>query len=405
MNINEAKEKAAKCLECKEPRCIEGCPIHVNIPGFIKLIKEEKLEEAYKVILEKNYFGSICGRVCSHDIQCKGSCIRGEKDDPVDIGELEAFVSDWGLQNSTMGKRDKSVLNKERIAVVGAGPAGLTCALKLERMGYAVTLFEKTSELGGILQYGIPEHRLPKDVVFDTVDAITLARMEVEGGKTLGKDFTIDELFKKGYKAIFLGIGCDTPRKLNIPGIEKKGVHYAKEFLKRIDHIKFENVVVVGGGNVAMDVARTAKAKGAKSVTVLYRKSRVEMKANQIEIIKAIESGINIVPNSVVTEILGTDSAGGVKCANGSTYKGETIVVAIGSIPDFTVLDDLKLTDRDLVAIDEYGETSKEFVFAGGDLTELHPNVSRAVNSAIRAAEGIERKMKTEKEKLQNVIE
>ena len=229
--------------------------------------------------------------------------------------------------------------------------------------------------------------------------------MEVEVGKTLGKDFTIDELFKKGYKAIFLGIGCDTPRKLNIPGIDKKGVHYAKEFLKRIDHMKFENVVVIGGGNVAMDVARAVKERGAKTVNVLYRKSRVEMKANQIEIIKAIESGINIAQNSVVTEILGTDTAGGVKCANGSIYRGETIVVAIGSIPDFTVLDDLKLTDRDLVSIDEYGETSKEFVFAGGDLTELHPNVSRAVNSAIRAADGIDRKMKIEKEKLQKLVE
>jgi glutamate synthase (NADPH) small chain len=405
MNLNEAKEKAARCLECKEPKCVEGCPIHVNIPGFIKFVKEGNLEEAYKVILEKNYFGSICGRVCSHDIQCKGSCVQAEKGEPVDIGELEAFVSDWGLINSTMGKRDKSVLNKERVAVVGAGPAGLTCALRLERMGYAVTLFEKTSELGGILQYGIPERRLPKDIVFDTVDAMTLARMEVEVGKTLGKDFTINELFKKGYKAIFLGIGCDMPRKLNIPGIEKKGVHYAKEFLKKIDHMKFENVIVIGGGNVAMDVARTVKERGAKTVNVLYRKSRVEMKANQIEIVKAIESGINIVTNSVVTEILGTDVASGVKCANGSTYRGETIVVAIGSIPDFTVLDDLKLTDRDLVSIDEYGETSKEFVFAGGDLTELHPNVSRAVNSAIRAADGIDRKMKIEKEKLQKLVE
>lgn len=400
MDLNEAKQKASRCLGCTNPKCVEGCPIHTNIPGFIKCIKEEDLEGAYKIILEKNYFGSICGRVCSHDVQCKGNCILGVKDKPVDIGELEAFVSDWGLKNSTMGKRDKTVLNKERIAVVGGGVAGLTCAIKLERLGYAVTLFEKTMELGGVLQYGIPEYRLPKDIVYDTVDEITLARMEVDVGMSLGKDFSIDDLFAKGYKAVFLAIGLDVPKKLNVPGKDKKGVYSANEFLRRVDHIKFENVVVVGGGNVAMDVARMAKAKGAKSVNVLYRRERADMKANQIEIIKAIESGIKITPNSVVNEILGNDAVGGVKCTDGTTYRGDTVVIAIGSMPDLSILEDLKLTDTDLVAIDEYGETSKENVFAGGDLTEKNPNVSKAIASALRAVEGIERKMKLEKHNL-----
>lgn len=400
MDLNEAKQKASRCLGCANPKCVEGCPIHTNIPGFIKCIKEEDLEGAYKIILEKNYFGSICGRVCSHDVQCKGNCILGVKDKPVDIGELEAFVSDWGLKNSTMGKRDKTVLNKERIAVVGGGVAGLTCAIKLERLGYAVTLFEKTMELGGVLQYGIPEYRLPKDIVYDTVDEITLARMEVDVGVSLGKDFSIDDLFAKGYKAVFLAIGLDVPKKLNVPGKDKKGVYSANEFLRRVDHIKFENVIVVGGGNVAMDVARMAKAKGAKSVNVLYRRERADMKANQIEIIKAIESGIKITPNSVVNEILGNDVVGGVKCTDGTTYRGDTVVIAIGSMPDLSILGDLKLTDTDLVAIDEYGETSKENVFAGGDLTEKNPNVSKAIASALRAVEGIERKMKLEKHNL-----
>lgn len=400
MDLNEAKQKASRCLGCTNPKCVEGCPIHTNIPGFIKCIKEEDLEGAYKIILEKNYFGSICGRVCSHDVQCKGNCILGVKDKPVDIGELEAFVSDWGLKNSTMGKRDKTVLNKERIAVVGGGVAGLTCAIKLERLGYAVTLFEKTMELGGVLQYGIPEYRLPKDIVYDTVDEITLARMEVDVGMSLGKDFSIDDLFAKGYKAVFLAIGLDVPKKLNVPGKDKKGVYSANEFLRRVDHIKFENVIVVGGGNVAMDVARMAKAKGAKSVNVLYRRERADMKANQIEIIKAIESGIKITPNSVVNEILGNDAVGGVKCTDGTTYRGDTVVIAIGSMPDLSILGDLKLTDTDLVAIDEYGETSKENVFAGGDLTEKNPNVSKAIASALRAVEGIERKMKLEKHNL-----
>ncbi len=400
MNLDEAKEKASRCLECAEPKCMKGCPIGINIPKFIKYIKEENLEEAYKVILDKSYFGAICGRVCSHDIQCKGNCVLGLKDEPIDIGELEAFVSDWGLKNSNMGKREKGVLNKERIAVIGAGPAGLTAAIKLERLGYAVTLFEKTTELGGILQYGIPEYRLPKEIVYDTVDEITMARMEVEVGKVLGKDFTIDDLFAKGYKAVFLGIGCDVAKKLNVPGKDKKGIYFAKDFLKRVDNIRFENVIVIGGGNVAMDVARMAKSKGAKSVTVLYRREKADMKANQIEIIKAIESGINIVANSVVTEVLGNENVGGVKCSNGSSYKGDTVVIAIGTTPNLELLDDLRLTDNDLVAIDEYGETSRENVFAGGDLTEKTPNVSRAIASAIRAVNGIERKMKQSKENL-----
>lgn len=400
MDLNEAKQKASRCLGCANPKCVEGCPLHTDIPGFIKCIKNEDLEGAYKIILEKNYFGSICGRVCSHDVQCKGNCALGVNDKPVDIGELEAFVSDWGLKNSTMGKGDKTVLNKERIAVVGGGVAGLTCAIKLERLGYAVTLFEKTMELGGVLQYGIPEYRLPKDIVYDTVDEITLARMEVEVGSSLGKDFTIEDLFTRGYKAVFLAIGLDVPKKLNVPGKDKKGVYSANEFLRRVDHIKFENVIVIGGGNVAMDVARMAKAKGAKNVNILYRRERADMKANQIEIIKAIENGIKITPNSVVNEILGNESVGGVKCTDGTTYRGDTVVVAIGSIPDLSLLGDLKLTDTDLVAIDEFGETSRENVFAGGDLTEKNPNVSKAIASALRAVEGIERKMKIEKHNL-----
>lgn len=339
------------------------------------------------------------GRVCSHDIQCKGSCVLGLKGEPVDIGALEAFVSDWGIKNSNIGKKT-SVLNKERIAVVGGGPAGLTCAIKLEKMGYAVTLFEKTVDLGGILQYAIPNDRLPKDVVYDTVDNITLARMEVEVGKELGKDFTIDELFARGYKAVFLGIGCDTPRKLDVPGENKKGVYYAKDFLKRIDSIRYENVIVIGGGNVAMDVARITKARGAKSVKVLYRRDKKDMKANQIEIVKTIESGINIMTNTIVTEMFGGETVEGVKCLNGSTYKADTIVLAIGTLPETSILGDIRLTNKNLVDVDEFGETSRENVFAGGDLTCSHPNVSEAINSTLIAVEGIDRKMKMYKQNL-----
>lgn len=400
MNLEEAKEKASRCLGCENPKCMEGCPIKVNIPSFIKYIKEDNLEAAYKIILEKSYFGSICGRVCSHDVQCKGNCVLARNGEAIDIGELEAFVSDWGLQNNIISKGEKTHLNKERIAVVGGGVAGLTCAIKLEKMGYAVTLFEKSADLGGILQYGIPKDRLPKNIVYDTVDAITLARMEVEIGKELGKDFMLDDLFNKGYKAVFLGIGCDTPRKLNVQGKDKKGVYYAKDFLKRIDNLKFENVIVIGGGNVAMDVARMAKLKGAKNVNVLYRREKEDMKANQIEIVKAIESGINIATNTIVTEIIGNENVGGVKCANGTSYRGDAVVICIGTMPELNVLEDLKLNEKDLVEVNEFGETSKENVFAGGDLTNLRPNVSEAIKSAIIAADGIDRKMKMQKQNI-----
>lgn len=400
MNLEEAKEKASKCLGCSNPKCMEGCPIGINIPEFIKYIKEENLVEAYKVILDKSCFGAICGRVCSHDVQCKGNCVLGNNGEAVDIGALEAFVADWGLQNNGMIKKEKSPLNKERIAVVGGGVAGLTCASKLEKLGYAVTLFEKTSDLGGILQYGIPNDRLPKDIVYDTVDNITMARMEVEVGEELGKNFSIDDLFNRGYKAIFLAIGCDTAKKLDVPGDNKKGVYFAKDFLKRIDSIKFENIIVIGGGNVAMDVARTAKLRGAKNVNILYRRERKEMKANQIEIVKAIESGIKIIPNSVVTEVIGTENVTGVKCADGNIHRGDTVVIAIGSIPNLSILDGFKLTDSYLIEVDEFGETSRENVFAGGDLTCEHPNVSKAIKSALVAVEGIERKMKMYKQNL-----
>ena len=393
MDLKEAKEKAQKCLECENPSCVKGCPLNIRIPDLMRCIKEEKLEEAYHIILEKSYFGSVCGRVCSHDSQCRGACVQSEKGDPVDIGALEAFVSDWGLQNSNIGKKENNVLNKERIAVVGAGPAGLTAAIKLERKGYAVTLFEKTSEVGGILQYGIPEYRLPKDIMYDTVDAITMARMEIEVGKELGKDFEIDDLFRQGYKAVFLAIGCETPKRLVANGTDKRGVYHANEFLKRMEYIKFENVVVIGGGNVAMDVARMAKARGAKTVNVLYRRARAEMKANQKEIISAIESGINVVPNSVVTDIMGQESVTSVKCQNNTTYKCDTVVIAIGSLPNLRILGDLKLTEEDLVAVNENGETSRENVFAGGDLTCRNANVSEAIKSANIAVDGIEKKM------------
>lgn len=389
MDLNEAKKIASRCLECKNPKCVEGCPINQNIPKFIKYIKEENLEDAYKTILEKNYFGSICGRVCAHDKQCKGNCVLGIKGEPIDIGALEAFISDWGIKNF---KIEHTNLNKEKIAVIGAGVSGLTCATKLSEKGYNVTIFEKGSNLGGILNYGLPEDRLPKGIVSNAINKFSFNNIEFE--KELGKDFIIYDLFNNGYKAVYISIGCDVPRKLNILGEDKENVYYAKDFLKRIDDLKFENVIVIGGGNVAMDVARLAKEKGAKEVSILYRRNIKDMKANKKEIDKALENNINIIPNSIVKEIIGKEKVEGVSLLDGEEYKADTIVIAIGTMPDTNILGDIKISERNLVIVNENGETSKENVFAGGDLTEEHPNVSTAIKSALVAVEGIDKKIK-----------
>lgn len=388
MDLNEAKKIASRCLECKNPRCTEGCPINQNIPKFIKYIKEENLEEAYKVILEKNYFGSISGRVCAHDLQCKGNCILNINGEGIDIGSLEAFVSDWGRKNY---KRENISLNKEKIAIIGAGVSGLTCATKLKEKGYNVTLFEKEKSLGGILNYGIPKDRLSKEIVSSSFNNFSIDKIELE--KELGKDFSIDDLFKEGYKAIYVSIGCDASRKLNVTGENKKNVYYAKDFLKRIDDLKFENVIVIGGGNVAMDVARIAKEKGAKEVNILYRRNIKDMKANKKEIDKTLGNSINIIPNSVVKEIIGKEKVEGVKLLDDKEYKADTIVIAIGTMPDENILKDIKISEKNTVIVNENGETSRENVFAGGDLTENKKNVSTAIKSALIAAEGIDKKM------------
>lgn len=391
MDLNEAKKIASRCLECNNPRCVEGCPINQNIPKFIKYIKEENLEEAYKTITEKNYFGSICGRVCAHDLQCKGNCVLNNKGEGIDIGSLEAFVSDWGIKNI---KAKTPNTNNKKITVIGAGVASLTLAIKLIENGFDVTIFEKTNNIGGILNYGLPEDRLPKDIVASLIDNEFINKIKIEKGKELGIDFNIDDLFKEGYKAIFLGIGCDIPRRLNVNGEDRKNVYYAKDFLKRIDNLNFENVIVVGGGNVAIDVASLAKEKGAKEVNILYRRDIKDMKANKKEIDKALEKNINIIPNSVVKEILGEEKVEGVKLLDGKEYKADTVVIAIGTMPDENILKDIKISEKNTVIVNENGETSKENVFAGGDLTESRKNVSTAIKSALIAAEGICRKLK-----------
>lgn len=387
------KEAAERCYGCSNPKCKEGCPINLEIPQIIDFVKKDDLESAYKEILKKSYFGSVCSRVCPQEQQCEGSCVRGIAAMPVDIGEIEKYVSDWGLENF---KEDMMPVMYEKVAVIGSGPAGLTCAIELRRMGYDVTIFERESELGGILRYGIPEYRLPNKIVDSVVENILSYGIKVNTNQTFGVDFTLEDLAHEDFKAAFLGIGNDMPKILNIPGSELKGVYGANDFLRNIDNINFERVLVVGGGNVAMDVARMAKLKGAKEVTDVYRKTKIMMKANKLEVEAAEKEGIKFKFESVPSEIVGSNgNVDGVICSDGDTILADTIVMAIGSLPDFEkISDEIELTDESLIKVDENGETSLTGLFAGGDLVERRATVCMAIKSAKVAANGINKELR-----------
>ena len=335
MGFDEIKEIAASCFGCSNPKCMEGCPLKMKMPEIIQCVKNNDMEMAYKLLISKSYFGAVCSRVCPHEEQCEGNCVRGISGTSVDISEIEKYVADWGMDNY---KEEMCPITLGKVAVIGSGPAGLTCAIELRKKGYDVTIFEKENELGGILRFGIPEYRLPNDIVDKVINNILQYDIKVEKNKTYGKDFNFKVLCDNGFEAVFLGIGNDMPKLLNIKGIDKKGVYGANEFLKDIDKISFENVIVVGGGNVAMDAARMAKLKGAKEVTVIYRKQRIMMKANKMEVMQAENDGIKFKFEILPTEIVGHDSVDGVMLSDGESIVADTVIMAIGSLPDSSLL-------------------------------------------------------------------
>ncbi len=271
MNIEEIKIEAKECLKCQNPNCVKGCPLKIDIPKFINQVCSNELETAYQTIINDNYMGYVCGIVCPHEKQCQGNCIKGIKGTPVQIGKIEAGICEYGLEKfeSTLKIKENK---KEKIAIIGGGPSGISCALELRKKGYQVTIFEKNTYLGGILIYGIPEYRLPKNIISKIIEKILSFGISIETNKELGKDFTINDLLKEGYNAVYLAIGNEKSKMLNISGVHLNGVFGANEFLK--DNIKCTNkkVIVIGGGNVAMDVARVSKRNLAKEVTVVYRK-------------------------------------------------------------------------------------------------------------------------------------
>ena len=412
-NKEEAVEEAARCLNCKNAQCVKGCPVSINIPEFIHNVKEGNIEEAYRVIGQSSALPAICGRVCPQESQCEGKCIRGIKGEAVSIGKLERFVADWARENDIKPEKAASK-NGKRVAVIGSGPSGLTCAGDLAKLGYDVTIFEALHEAGGVLVYGIPEFRLPKDtVVKHEIENVKSLGVEIDTNVVIGKSVTIDQLLdEEGFDAVFIGSGAGLPRFMGIPGENANGVFSANEYLTRNNLMKAfktdydtpiaagTKVAVVGGGNVAMDAARTALRLGAE-VHIVYRRSEAELPARAEEVHHAKEEGIVFDLLTNPTEIL-VDENGwvkGMKCIRmelgepdasgrrrpveieGSEFELDldTVIMALGTSPNPLIS----------VADEEFGRTSKEGVFAGGDAVTGAATVILAMGAGKAAAKGI----------------
>ena len=426
-NKEEAMEEASRCLNCKNAQCVKGCPVAINIPGFVNQVKEGNFEEASKIIGESSALPAVCGRVCPQESQCEGKCIRGIKGEPVSIGKLERFVADYARENKIKPQKPENV-NGRKVAVIGSGPAGLTCAGDLAKYGYDVTIFEALHEAGGVLVYGIPEFRLPKDeVVKKEIENVKSLGVKIETNVIIGKSTTIDELMEKeGFEAVFIGSGAGLPKFMGIPGETASGVFSANEYLTRNNLMKAfredydtpirpgKKVAVVGGGNVAMDAARTALRLGAE-VYIVYRRSEEELPARVEEVHHAKEEGIifNLLTNPV--EIL-TDENGwvsGMKCIKmelgepdesgrrspkeipGSEFvlDVDTVIMSLGTSPNPLISSTTKGLDinrrKCIVAEEENGATSKPGVFAGGDAVTGAATVILAMGAGKSAAKGI----------------
>lgn len=426
-NKEEAMEEAVRCLNCKNAKCIEGCPVSINIPGFVSAVKEGNIEEAYKVIGESSALPAICGRVCPQESQCECKCIRGIKGEPVSIGKLERFVADYALENDIKPeKADK--INGHRVAVIGSGPSGLTCAGDLAKLGYSVTVFEALHELGGVLVYGIPEFRLPKGkVVKKEIEKVKELGVTFETNVVIGKSTTIDQLMdEEGFEAVFIGSGAGLPMFMGIPGETANGVFSANEYLTRSNLMKAfdesydtpiaagKKVAVVGGGNVAMDAARTALRLGAE-VHIVYRRSEAELPARVEEVHHAMEEGVIFDLLTNPKEILVDENGwvSGMECIRmelgepdasgrrrpveiaGSEFVIEldTVIMSLGTSPNPLIASTTIGLDTNkrkcIIADDGNGKTSKAGVYAGGDAVTGAATVILAMEAGKAGAKGI----------------
>lgn len=431
-NKEEAMEEATRCINCKNAKCIEGCPVSINIPAFIQEVKEGNIEEAYKVIGKSSALPAVCGRVCPQESQCEERCIRGIKGEPVSIGKLERFVADWALENDIKPVKAE-VMNGKKIAVIGSGPAGLTCAGDLAKIGYDVTVFEALHELGGVLVYGIPEFRLPKEkVVAKEIEKVKELGVKFETNVVIGRSVTIDQLIEEeGFEAVFIGSGAGLPKFMGIPGENANGVFSANEYLTRSNLMKaFDDsydtpiaagtkVAVVGGGNVAMDAARTALRLGAE-VHIVYRRSEEELPARVEEVHHAKEEGILFDLLTNPKEILVDDNGWvkGIRCVKmelgepdasgrrrpvevaGSEFEidVDTVIMSLGTSPNpliSSTTEGLEINKwQCIVADEERGKTTKEGVYAGGDAVTGAATVILAMGAGKAGAQGIDEYLK-----------
>ena len=432
-NKEEAMEEANRCLGCKKAKCMEGCPVSINIPGFVHEVKEGNFEKAYQIIGESSALPAVCGRVCPQETQCEGRGIRGMKGEAVSIGKLERFVADWAKENG-IKPVPAAQKNGHKVAVIGSGPSGLTCAGDLAKMGYDVTIFEALHKAGGVLVYGIPEFRLPKDkVVAAEVENVKSLGVKIETNVIIGKSVTIDELLKdEGFEAVFIGSGAGLPMFMGIPGEQANGVFSANEYLTRNNLMKAfredydtpiahgKKVAVVGGGNVAMDAARTALRLGAE-VHIIYRRSEAELPARKEEVHHAKEEGVQFDLLCNPVEILTDDKdwVTGIKCirmelgepdASGRrrpveipgsefTIDVDTVIMSLGTSPNPLISSTtigLDVNKRKcIIADEEFGKTSKEGVYAGGDAVTGAATVILAMGAGKAGARGIDEYIKS----------
>lgn len=422
-----AMEEAARCLNCKHKPCMDGCPVNVPIPGFIEKVAEGDFDAAYEIITSENALPAICGRVCPQENQCEGKCVRGIKGEPVAIGRLERFVADYHMANAKPAEVNIEK-NGKRVAIVGSGPAGITCAGELIKKGYDVTVFEALHKAGGVLSYGIPEFRLPKDLVAKEIETVEKLGVDIETNVIVGRSVTIDELMEQGYEAVFVGSGAGLPRFLNIPGENLLGVYSANEFLTRVNLMKAykfpetptpvkvgKKVAVVGAGNVAMDAARTAKRLGAEEVYIVYRRSEEELPARAEEVHHAKEEGIifKLLNNpcaihgedgwvtgiEVIKQELGEPDESGrrsPKPIEGSNYviDVDTVVIAIGQSPNPLIRQTTPGLDTQkwggIIVEEDTMKTSKDGVYAGGDTVTGAATVILAMGAGKKAAKAID---------------
>lgn len=424
-----ARQEAARCLQCRRHPCVKGCPVGINIPGFIEAVAAGNFAGALSIIRQDNTLPAICGRVCPQEVQCESLCVLGRKGDPVAIGALERFVADWESPNFEIGQPARRSTGRQgKVAVVGSGPAGLTAAAELNRFGYEVTIFEALHTPGGVLAYGIPEFRLPKSILADAFNSIVQMGVEIKVNVLVGRTLTIDDLFNEGFQAIFLGTGAGLPQFLGIPGEDLNGVYAANEFLTRVNLMKAylyprvdtplylgEHVVVVGGGNTAMDAARTAIRLGSE-VTIVYRRTREDLPARKEEIRHAEEEGVRFeflaTPVSIKSDGEGWVKA--VECVKviqgekldngrqslqhitGSEYlmAAESVIMAIGQGPNPIIAQTtpgLSSGCNGMIDVEEGTfKTSREGVFAAGDVTSGGATVIEAMGGGKRAARAID---------------